>query len=88
MAALTCAAAPAHIDIVVTDVVMPQLAVWTWCSGAVVRPHSKVLYMSGYTDSTVMRHGIEESEANYLQKPFTPDLFTQGAQLLDQTAAL
>ena len=74
------------IDIIVTDVVMPQL------SGVDlvhrirgVRPQLKVLYMSGYTDSTLMRHGIEESEANYLQKPFTPDLLTRKVRdLLDQ----
>ena len=74
------------IDIVVTDVVMPNL------SGAdmvqrlkLVRPHLKVLYMSGYTDSTVVRHGVEEAEVNYLQKPFTPDLLRKKVrELLDR----
>ena len=73
------------IDIVVTDVVMPNL------SGAdmvqrlkAVRPHLKVLYMSGYTDSAVVRHGVEEAEVNYLQKPFTPDLLRRKVrELLD-----
>ena len=70
----------------VTDVVMPQLSGVDLVQRLkTVRPQLKVLYMSGYTDSTVVRHGIEESEANYLQKPFTPDSLTRKVRdLLDR----
>jgi len=27
--------------------------------------------MSGYTDNTIVRHGVLEKEINYIQKPFT-----------------
>jgi signal transduction histidine kinase/ActR/RegA family two-component response regulator len=73
------------IDIVVTDVVMPNLSGVDLVQRLkLVRPKLKVLYMSGYTDSTVIRHGMEETEVNYLQKPFTPDLLRRKVrELLD-----
>ena len=87
MAALTvCQRHLRSIDLVVTDVVMPELSGVDLVERLrTVRPQLKVLYMSGYTDSAVLRQGVAVSEANYLQKPFTPDLLTRKVRdLLDQ----
>jgi len=34
-------------------------------------PEIKILYMSGYTDNAIIRHGVLEKGVNYIQKPFT-----------------
>ena len=38
-----------------------------------VRPETRVLFMSGYSDDAVLRHGIESASAQFIQKPFSMD---------------
>jgi PAS domain S-box-containing protein len=68
------------IHLLMTDVVMPGISGRELADRAkYIRPDMKILYMSGYTDQAVVHHGILESDAVLLQKPFT--LSTLSAKL-------
>jgi len=62
-----------QIHLLLTDVVMPNLNGRDLAAlFAQTRPTTKVLFISGYTDDAIVRHGILEEGLAYLQKPFTP----------------
>lgn len=63
-----------RIDLLLTDVVMPRMGGHALALRLrEQRPEMKVLYVSGYTDDTVLRHGVELGELAFLAKPFTTD---------------
>jgi PAS domain S-box-containing protein len=65
------------IDLLVTDVVMPGMngvAAAELLSES--RPGLKVLFISGYADDVLARHGLLEDEVAFLHKPFTPNELT------------
>ena len=73
-----CEQHAAEIRLLVTDVVMPvkggrELADWVRAH----HPHIRLLYMSGYTEDAVLRHGVEADGAHFIQKPFATGALAQ-----------
>jgi two-component system cell cycle sensor histidine kinase/response regulator CckA len=72
-AALDIASKPGPpIHLLLTDVVMPEMSGRELAAElARLRPEVRVLYMSGHTDDAVLRYGVLQAGAAYLQKPFS-----------------
>jgi PAS domain S-box-containing protein len=62
-----------RIDLILTDVVMPSLSGRELADRLKERwPGIKVLFMSGYTDDTMVHHGVLQKDVEFIQKPFSP----------------
>jgi CheY-like chemotaxis protein len=75
------------INLVITDVIMPQMSGRQTAERLKVsRPDVQVLYISGYTESAILRTNSLEEDQSFLQKPFTPlTLARRVRDLLDKS---
>jgi two-component system cell cycle sensor histidine kinase/response regulator CckA len=72
-ALLQCERHEGAIDLVVSDIVMPTMGGREMAQQLrVLRPNSRLLFVSGFTDDEVIREGSVISGSAYLQKPFSP----------------
>ncbi len=75
-----------QVDLLITDVIMPEISGRELVEAArKTRPELRVLYMSGYTDDALDRHGLQGTDDHFIQKPFTPlSLARKVRAILDQ----
>lgn len=66
------------VDLLVTDVVMPEMS-GTQLHARIktMKPEIKVLYMSGYTENVIVRHGVLKDRVHFVQKPFSMNDFAR-----------
>jgi two-component system cell cycle sensor histidine kinase/response regulator CckA len=81
------AVAAAHdgpIHLLVTDVVMPEMGGVLAESLVRSRPGIRMIFMSGYTEETVVHHGVTHGNSSFLSKPFMNDaLLRRVREVLD-----
>jgi PAS domain S-box-containing protein len=72
---------PSRIDLLITDMVMPNLGgSELFAHLRLLRPDLRVLFVSGYTDEDLIRRGLEDAGSAFLQKPFTAKALAAAAK--------
>jgi hypothetical protein len=72
---------PSRIDLLVTDMVMPNVGgSELFAHLRLLRPDMRVLFVSGYTDDDIIRRGLKDEKSAFLQKPFTAKGLAAAAQ--------
>jgi chemotaxis methyl-accepting protein methylase/signal transduction histidine kinase/chemotaxis response regulator CheB len=84
-----CQAHQGPIDLLVTDVVMPELGGRELAQGALkLRPGIKIVFLSGHSQDVILKEGVQKGIA-FLRKPFSPLELTQTVRgVLDSDARL
>jgi PAS domain S-box-containing protein len=70
-----------HIDLLFTDLILPGMSgreLWEHLQSR--QPDLPVVYMSGYTEDAVVKHGVMQNKVNFLQKPFKPEALIEKIQ--------
>ncbi|MBA2487657.1 MAG: response regulator [Nitrospira sp.] len=88
-ACLTATQQNCHVDLLLTDVVMPGMNGRDLAQHlSVIRPNLRVLFISGYLDDICVNNGMDPHRTTFLQKPFTPDVLLRTVRALLDSSAL
>jgi PAS domain S-box-containing protein len=67
-----------RVHLLLTDIVMPGISGRVLSERLMIsRPETKVLYMSGYSDDAILRHGVKSAGTHFIQKPFSAETLAE-----------
>ena len=77
---------PGHVDLLLTDVVMPEMnGKELFQAVSALYPEIRLVYMSGYSDDVIAHHGVMDAGVHFIQKPFAVNaLVSKIREVLDQ----